>query len=254
MSSLRGVDAASAEVPDQADPAAEPESAAGRSVVAVVPAYNEAENIESVVRDAAEYVDKVVVVDDKSSDDTASVAEASDADVVSHPMNMGVGAAIHTGYQVAIREGFDLVVQIDADGQHDPSFIPEMLAKLDEDDADMVIGSRWLNSSYKEYSAVRRAGIRFFTLEANVLGGLSITDVTSGYRVYRVSMLEDLGRPENSHWALEQTLEAARKDYEITEVSVPMPTETEGSQFDVETFMKYPARMLLTTMKVLIFR
>jgi hypothetical protein len=67
-------------------------------------------------------------------------------------------------------------------------------------------------------------------------------------------MLEDLGRPANSHWALEQTLEAAREGYSIEEISVPMPPDTEGSQFDFETFAKYPPRMILTTLKILLYR
>lgn len=224
-----------------------------RSIVAIIPAYNEADTINDVVEITKEYVDKVVVVDDASSDSTSNIAKRSAANVVTHPKNLGVGAAVHTGYQIAIREDFDVVVQIDADGQHDPSYIPEMLERIDEG-ADMVIGSRWLNGSFKEYSLVRRAGIRFFTLETNVLGGLDITDVTSGFRAYDVEMLSELGRPEDSHWALEQTLEAARNGYEVNEVSIPMPPETEGSQFDLTTFLSYPPRMVLITLKVLLFR
>lgn len=223
-------------------------------IVAVIPAYNEADNIGSVIENTRNYVDKVVVVDDQSSDETIHVAREHGADVITHPLNMGVGAAIHTGYQIAIRENFDIVIQIDGDGQHDPSFIPDILDCMQERDADMVIGSRWLNDSHKDYSLVRRTGIRFFTWEVNLLEGTNITDVTSGFRAYCVDMLEDLGRTENSHWALEQTLEAARKGYDIEEVSVPMPTETNGSQFDLGTFVKYPVRMILTTLKVLVFR
>ena len=233
--------------------ASEPERA-DRSVLAIVPAYNEADTIADVVAETGQYVDKVVVVDDASSDDTAARAREAADGVVTHPKNMGVGGAVHTGYLVGIRESFDVVIQIDGDGQHDPADIPRLLAAMDEHDADMVVGSRFLNDSYREYSFVRRAGIRFFTWEANVLGDLDITDVTSGFRAYTTELLADLSRPENSHWALEQTLEASRKGYRIVEVSTPMPPETDGSQFDLGTFLKYPPRMIKTTLKVLLFR
>jgi glycosyltransferase involved in cell wall biosynthesis len=230
------------------------ESAQTQSTLAIIPAYNEENSIADIVEKTKAYVDKVIVIDDASTDDTKAIASEVADGVVSHPKNMGVGGAVHTGYLVAIEEGFDVVIQIDGDGQHDPSYIPEMLEKIDEDDADMVIGSRWLNESYQDYSLIRRAGIRFFTFEANTLGGLDITDVTSGFRAYRTSMLTELGRPENSHWALEQTIEAAKSGFNIEEVSVPMPPATEGSQFDLETFLKYPPRMVFITLKVLLFR
>jgi len=225
-----------------------------RSVIGIVPAHNEADQIEDVLRDAREYVDKLVVVDDGSSDDTVAIAREHADGVVTHPNNMGVGASLHTGYQVAIREGYDLLVQIDADGQHDPAYIPELLETMEREDADMVIGSRWLNDSYRDFSLLRRLGIRFFTFEANLLGDLDITDVTSGFRVYDVSMLDDLGVPERTHPLLEQTLEVARKGYSVTEYSVPMPPEKEGSMFDLETYLLYPPRMALITLKVLLFR
>jgi glycosyltransferase involved in cell wall biosynthesis len=224
------------------------------SVVAIIPAYNESEALDEVIQEAKPYVDKVVVINDASTDATETIASKHADGVVTHRQNTGVGGAVHTGYQVAIRDGFDTVIQIDGDGQHDPSYIPKILSAMEEGDADMVIGSRWLNGSHEDYSTVRRAGIRFFTFEANILGGLSITDVTSGFRAYDVEMLTDLRRPNNSHWALEQTLEAARKGYDLSEVSVPMPPATKGSQFDLGTLLAYPLRMVLITLKVLLYR
>lgn len=224
------------------------------SVVAIIPAYNEAETLPTIIRKTSPFVDEVFVVNDGSTDATDDVARKHADGVITHPMNMGVGSAVHTGYLAAIRANFDVVIQLDGDGQHDPSYIPEMLEKLDEQDADMIIGSRWLNESHQEYNHLRRAGIRFFTIEANVIGGLNISDVTSGFRAFRTSMLENLGPTSNYHWALEQTIEAARKGYTIKEVSVPMPPNSDGSQFDVETYIKYPFRMILGTLKVLLYR
>ena len=221
--------------------------------VAVIPAYNEASTIGPVIDDTAEYVDRVVVVDDGSSDDTAAIARDHGAVVVEHVFNTGVGGAVRTGYQYAIQHGYDWVVQVDADGQHDPAKIPELLELAG--DYDMVIASRYLNESYQDYSATRNAGIRFFTRLVNRLGGIDITDVTSGFRVYRVSMLESILHRSDKHWAIEQTLEAAKGGYRITEVSTEMPTREEGeSQFTLDTFALYPLRMTDTILRVLLFR
>lgn len=225
-----------------------------KSVAAIIPAYNESRSIEDVILSTSPYVDSVIVINDSSTDRTEEIAREYADRVVTHPKNMGVGGAVHTGYMAAAQSECDIVVQIDADGQHDPSHIPRMVELIDEEGADMVIGSRWLNESHQEYSFLRRLGIRFFTHEVNAISGTDVSDVTSGFRAYRASKLEKLGRPANSHWAVEQTLEAARKGWQIEEISVPMPPEVEGSQFDVETLLKYPFRMVLTTLKVLLFR
>jgi hypothetical protein len=225
-----------------------------KSIAAIIPAYNESGSIEDVILSTSPYVDSVIVVNDASTDRTEEIARKHADRVVTHPKNMGVGGAVHTGYMAAAQSECDIVVQIDADGQHDPSHIPRMVELVDEEEADMVIGSRWLNESHQKYSFLRRSGIRFFTHEVNAIAGTNVSDVTSGFRAYRASELEKLGRPANSHWAVEQTLEAARRGWQIEEVSVPMPPEVEGSQFDVETFLKYPFRMVFTTLKVLLFR
>ncbi|SDD69723.1 glycosyltransferase family 2 protein [Natrinema hispanicum] len=221
-----------------------------KSVVAIIPAYNEEGTLLEVIMDTKNYADHVVVIDDSSTDNTKPIAEKYADKVISHEENRGVGAAVSTGYSIAIQEDYNIVVQIDADGQHDPSYIPNLLEEMKEQGADMVIGSRWLNDSHKEYSLVRRAGIKFFTHEVNLLTGLSITDVTSGFRAYNTDMLKDLSQPGDRHWALEQTLEAARKEYTVSEVSVPMPPATDGSQFDLKTFLAYPPRMIIATLKI----
>ncbi|WP_324665412.1 glycosyltransferase family 2 protein [Haloarcula sediminis] len=222
--------------------------------VAVIPAYNESETIGPVIDETGEYVDRVVVVDDGSADDTAAIARDHGAAVVEHVFNTGVGGAVRTGYQYAIKHGYDWVVQVDADGQHDPAKIPELLDVASEGH-DMVIASRYLNESYQDYSATRNVGIQFFTRLVNHLGDIEITDVTSGFRVYRVSMLADILHRGDKHWAIEQTLEAAKGGYAITEVSTKMPTREEGeSQFTLDTFALYPIRMTDTILRVLLFR
>lgn len=222
-------------------------------VVAVIPARNEAETIGSVVMKVKEYVKDVIVIDDGSNDETRTKALEAGASVVSHSLNRGVGAALRTGYRVALEEDADCILQIDGDFQHDPAYIPALLEQMET--CDIVIGSRFLNPSHKEYNVTRRSGIRFFTWVANVLGSLSVTDVTSGYRCYRSSALKRLSPLTDRHWALEQTLEAARKGFKIGEISVEMPVRAAGrSQFDVKTYALYPLRMVECVIKVLVFR
>jgi glycosyltransferase involved in cell wall biosynthesis len=223
------------------------------SIVAVVPAYNEASTIGPIIDKTDRFVDEVVVIDDGSSDDTAAVAKNHGATVVSHAINTGVGGAVRTGYLYAIRNEYKFVVQIDADGQHDPAYIPELLDAAE--DCDMVIGSRYLNESYKDYSLIRNIGIQFFTAAVNIFGGMEITDVTSGFRVYRVDKLDDILHHSDNHWAVEQTLGAAKQGFRTTEISVEMPTRDEGeSQFTIDTFALYPIRMADVMLRILIFR
>lgn len=225
----------------------------GERTVAVVPAYNEASTIGDVLDCVRPVVDEIVVVDDASKDETAAIARSSGATVIRHSINTGVGGALRTGYRYAIQEEYDFVVQIDADGQHDPEYLDDMLAAID--DNDVVVGSRYLNDSFRRFSLVRRLGIRFFTGLVNHLGGIDVTDVTSGYRVYRVEALSDIIHSANSHWAVEQTLMAAKAGHRISEVSVEMPVREAGrSQFSLDTFILYPVRMVDTVIRILVFR
>jgi len=223
-------------------------------VMALIPAFNEEKTLGGVLAEVAEYVDEVVVVDDGSSDSTAEVAEKGGTTVLSHVVNRGVGAAQSTGYRYGIEKEFAFIVQVDADGQHNPKYIPELL-KTAQEGYDMVIGSRFLNPSFRKYSLIRRKGVPFLSKLTNLLAGLDITDVTSGFRVYRVEKLKELSRHQDRHWAVEQTLEAARGGWRIKEISVEMPTRQTGeTQFNVKTILLYPLRVLEAILKILIFR
>lgn len=221
--------------------------------VAVIPAYNEVETIGRVIDETSHYVAEVVVVDDASADGTAAIARKHGASVIEHVVNTGVGGALRTGYQYAIRNNYEYVIQVDGDGQHDPAYIPELLDVATEHD--IVIGSRYLNESYEKYPWIRRLGIRFFTSLINYLGNIEITDVTSGYRVYRVAALERIVHRTDTHWAVEQTLEAAKRNLRIKEISVEMPVrETGRSQLTPDMLFVYPLRMADVILRVMVFR
>lgn len=223
-------------------------------VMALIPAYNEEKTIGGVVRKTMDHVDEVVVVDDGSSDDTRLVAEDAGARVIQLVFNLGIGGAQMTGYRYAVRNSYDIIAQLDSDGQHDPSYIPDMVMKIEEG-CDMVIGSRFLNASHKKYSPVRVAGIRFFSVVARYLGGTHIKDITSGYRVYRVEALKRLSELPAKSWAVEQTLEAMKRGLTLREVSVPMPVRRTGqSQFNLKKFIRYPFYVVERITRVLIWR
>ena len=128
----------------------------GPSHLAVVPAYNEAATVSSVVRAVRRYAPAfdVLVVDDGSTDDTERIAQDTGARVLRHPFNLGIGGAVQSGYQFALEHGYDVAVQVDGDGQHDPSQAPALLAALEQ--ADLVIGARFAGTGDYDVRGPRR--------------------------------------------------------------------------------------------------
>jgi glycosyltransferase involved in cell wall biosynthesis len=154
-------------------------------IVAVVPAYDEEAAVGSVVGEirAFDPTIDVVVVDDGSTDSTAAAAAAAGAAVVRLPFNLGIGAAVQTGFRYALERGYDVAVRLDGDGQHDPAELPKLLAPLARDEADVVTGSRFRDaeSGYRPPLA-RRLGITWFARLVSLLSGQRVTDTTSGFQ------------------------------------------------------------------------
>lgn len=156
---------------------------ASRGVV-VIPAYREAAHIAQVIAGVRAQVPEatIVVVDDHSPDDTARVARRAGAVVLRQPINLGDGAARQTGFKYADYLGADWVVQLDGDGQHQPESIPDLLQPILNDEADLVIGSRFLGLGHYKAQPARRLGMRIFAALASWATGRRITDPTSGFR------------------------------------------------------------------------
>ncbi len=159
-----------------------------RRNLVIVPAFNEVEAIASTVaaiHEAAPDFD-VLVVDDGSSDATAEQASTTDAAVLRMPFNLGIGGAMQSGYIYALEHGYEVAVQVDGDGQHDPSHIHDLLARLHSDpELNMVTGSRFLDPDGTGYrsSATRRIGIRVFSWVVSLITRQRVTDPTSGFRM-----------------------------------------------------------------------
>lgn len=166
--------------------------------------------------------------------------------MIRHPINLGMGAALKTGYALAQSWGADIIVQLDADGEHDPDDIPKILEPLLNGEADLVIGSRFLEGSPTVLSLTRRAGIRLFTWLANRLEGLKLTDVTSGFKAFNASIVEKITYQADAHYALEMTLLAGRHRVNVREVPIRARIRKSGeSQFhNVVVFFLYPLRAL----------
>lgn len=155
-----------------------------RSILVVLPALNEGRNISTVIQRIQSHVPSadVLVVNDGSVDDTAQQAQAVGAMVLNMPYNVGIGAAVQTGFQFAASHDYDIVIRNDGDGQHDPDGIPRLIEKIEADEADVIIGSRFI-SEKDDYGTplARRLGITILAKLLSIITGQTITDPTSGF-------------------------------------------------------------------------
>jgi glycosyltransferase involved in cell wall biosynthesis len=155
--------------------------------LAIVPAYNERAMVARVIRDIRRHAPDfdIVVVDDGSSDTTAAHAQAQGAAVLRHPFNLGIGGAMQSGYKYALRNNYDVAVQVDGDGQHKPAYLHDLLAELETegDQADMVTGSRFLGDPGYKVPFGRRVGNMIFAVVMTAITRQKITDPTSGFRM-----------------------------------------------------------------------
>ena len=151
----------------------------------IIPAYNESENIVGTVEDIKKNAPDFdyVVINDCSTDNTLQILKEHGYNYVSLPINLGIGGAVQTGYKYAEKYGYDIAVQVDGDGQHDPAFLAKMADYLEENELDMVIGSRFIDKEGFQSSFMRRVGIVYFTGLIKLLTGKTITDPTSGLRL-----------------------------------------------------------------------
>ena len=211
----------------------------------VIPALNEEATIADVVRGALPFVDDIIVVDDGSVDRTAELAEKAGAYVIKHPRSAGQWSALRTGFKEALRRKYDIVITMDADGQHDPADIPRLLKPIKAGRADLVIGSR-LKGRLVAMIPYRYMGIRFFSKLLSIFMRESLTDVTSGFRAYRSWLLEALVERmrERQYGILEATIIAWRLRARIEETPISFTLK--------KTSKKGSIRFLLNLIRVLL--
>src|SRR2546426_8080590 len=155
-----------------------------KETLVIIPAYNEQGSLEAVVKEirAIDPNLDILIVNDASKDGTCSLAGKLGVKLANLPVNLGIGGAVQTGFKIAQRLGYDIVVQIDGDGQHDPTFIKQVVAPVASGEADISIGSRYLHIENTKPVFLRNLGIKFFSWLASRLISQGISDCSSGFR------------------------------------------------------------------------
>lgn len=200
-------------------------------ILLIVPAWNEAKNLPPLLSELRKQYPKydVLVINDGSSDCTSQAALAGGAQVVELPFNLGIGGAEQTGFMYAQRHGYDVVVRLDADGQHPPQEVETLVCALLGSEADVAIGSRFLEKSGFLSSRLRRIGICWLALLSTLLTGRKITDSTSGFRAYCRDAFEFLAcfSPQD-YPEPEGVVLLARNGFRIKEVPIVMHRRQTG--------------------------
>lgn len=221
----------------------------------IIPAFNEEENIIRVierVRNAATQLPAdasmdIVVINDGSTDRTKEAAEKTGVTVLDLPYNVGIGATVQTGFKYAAENHYDVAVQIDGDGQHDPQFLPGLIAPVLDGKADMVIGSRFLDNRGFQSTFMRRLGIRIFYAVNSLIIRQKITDNTSGFRAYSANAIRLLADEYPSDYPEpESVIILGLRKFRIHEIPVVMK-EREGGRSSITLFrsLYYMVKVLL---------
>jgi len=239
-----------------AGPAAQPREGASAGLgeerlLVVLPAYNEEGRVGAVVGDVLRTLPEadVLVIDYGSEDATAAEAVGAGALVLTLPINGGYGTALQTGYKYAVRHGYTLVGQIDADGQHRAEYLSKMLAVLHEDSADVVVGSRFLaKDGHYETPFARSLGIRLFARLASLATGQLVTDPTSGFQVMRVEIARLFTRDvfPVDYPDADILILLHRTGYRVRELPVQMRPSPGRSMHSTQSTPYYIYKMLLS--------
>jgi len=211
----------------------------GKSV-AIIPAFNEEIALGSVILRTLQYVDKVIVVDDGSTDKTKEVATLAGGELISHPTNLGKGQGLKSGFEAVLSinesinnsdETYDVIVTIDGDGQNNPDEIPTLISPIESGKADFVNGSRYLEGSTEnDTPTYRRVGQKVLDKATNLSSGLNITDSQSGFRAFSKKAILYF-KLKNSGFAIESEIlsDAAEAELKIVEVPITVRYDLDGS-------------------------
>jgi glycosyltransferase involved in cell wall biosynthesis len=232
-------------------------SAAARGLAAVtskkvvlIPAFNEQATVESVISEVAQMGLPAVVVDDGSSDRTAVVARRAGATVLQLPINLGVGGALRCGFRWAVANGYSTVIQCDADGQHDPREIGDLITAASEAGAHLTVGSRFLERKGFDSTAFRRLAMRQLARTASRSARAPITDPTSGFRVIREPLLSQFAEEYPTHYlgdTFGALYDSGRAGFIVRETAVRMRERAGGTpSANTLASLRYLLRAFLT--------
>jgi len=219
------------------------------SLLVIVPAFNEVGAVAGVVREVNETMPgvPVLVIDDCSLDDTIAAARGAGADVLPLPHHLGLGGCVQAGYKLAFSLGFQYVIRVDGDGQHDARDIPHILDRLKSSGCEMVIGSRFVQENGSQTGAVRSLGIRFFRLVLRPILGKAVYDPTSGFVGVNRRALAVFSRSFPLEYPeIEALVVLQRRRFRFEEVPVKMlPRRTGRSTITPRVSLYYMAHVLL---------
>lgn len=191
----------------------------------IVPAYNEEGNIERTIYDLREQApeESIIVINDCSTDKTKDVLKRGHYQFVDLPINLGIGGGVQTGYRYALEYGYDIAIQFDGDGQHDARYLKDLIAPIESGQADVVIGSRFIEKEGFQSTGMRRLGINFLSGLIHLLCGVKVRDVTSGMRAINRKMIEKFATDYAQDYPEpEAILSAGLEGAKIVEVPVQM--------------------------------
>ncbi|MDS0525584.1 glycosyltransferase family 2 protein [Clostridium sp. SHJSY1] len=200
-------------------------------VLVIIPAYNEEKNIVDVVMNLKKSSPNVdyIIINDCSKDLTKDVIESSGFNYVSLPVNLGIGGGVQTGYKYAMEHDYDIAIQIDGDGQHDPSCINKLIEPIINGEADMVIGSRFIEKEGFQTSFMRRFGINFLKGLIKLCCGKEITDTTSGFRATSKRLTKRFAEVYAQDYPEpEAIIDSVLNGYKVLEIPVIMHERKEG--------------------------
>lgn len=217
--------------------------------IVIIPAYNESENIVKTVNNVlnSELHADYVIINDGSTDNTRQICEENGFNIVNLPINLGIGGAVQTGYKYAFQHGYDIAVQVDGDGQHDAAFLGIMADYLENHDADMVIGSRFIEKQGFQSSLIRRIGINHFVRIIKWTTKKTITDPTSGLRMVGRRGIELFAQEYPDDYPEPETVVRALKNgLKIKEIPVVMKEREGGvSSISVSKSVYYMVKVTL---------
>jgi len=195
-----------------------------QKTVAVIPAFNEEKMVGEIVRRTKMYVDKIIVVNDCSRDNTKKEAKKAGAIVVNHSVNKGLGASLRDGFATALKMNPDIIITLDADGQHLPEDIPKFIDKINRG-YDFVLGARDLS----KYPLVKKIGNFFLNAATNFISGTNLKDTESGFRAFRKNALEKLQlKSDRYQIAVEIVFEVGRNNLKTANVPIKIPLYVKG--------------------------
>ncbi|MFW9997795.1 MAG: glycosyltransferase family 2 protein [Candidatus Odinarchaeota archaeon] len=229
---------------DQIDPA-DLSNFTKKGIIIVIPAFNEAETIDKVIKEVQDYGDRIIVIDDGSTDGTAEIARNLGAEMIIHNRNLGLGQTMKDGINKAVEYNPDIIITIDADGQYEASEIPNLVYLIREKNSDLALGSRF-KGKIEEMPLGKKIGNRLMSRAISFILGQRITDGQTGFRAIRGTLARELNLRGEYTYTQEMIIQAKMKKFEIVETPVVFNRRIAGKSRLITSAPDYALKAWLT--------